>query len=286
MPVFTTADIRIAYDIAGQGPPLLLLHGFPQTRALWAPVVRRLADRFTCVAADLRGYGASSKPEAAPDLANYSFRAMAADQVALMAHLGFPDFHLAGHDRGGRTAHRLALDHPGAVRSLTVMDIVPTHYLLDHWSKDVSRAYYHWSFLAQPAPLPERMIDADPDLFFETGLLGWGGARLDDFPALAAYRSAWRDPATIAGMVNDYRATMTVDYELDAQDLDRRVVCPSLVLFGSAGAMAGHFDVAGTWADRLADMRAQAIPGGHFFVDRSPDETAEALLGFLGSLNG
>jgi haloacetate dehalogenase len=286
MPVFTTADIQIAYDIAGDGPPLLLLHGFPQTRAMWEPVVRRLAERFTCVTADLRGYGASSKPGAAPDLSNYSFRAMAADQVALMAHLGFPEFHLAGHDRGGRTAHRLALDHPTAVRSLTVMDIVPTHHLLDHWSIEVSRAYYHWSFLAQPAPLPERMIGADPDLFFEACLLGWGGARLADFPRLEAYRAAWRDPATVGGMVNDYRAAVAVDYDHDARDLGRQVGCPALVLFGASGAMAKHFDVAATWAERLADMRAKTVPGGHFFVDQSPDATAAELLECLGPLSG
>ncbi len=281
MAEFTSDGITIAHEVAGAGPPLLLLHGFPQTRAMWRPVVARLASRFTCVTADLRGYGASSKPAAVADLSNYAFRAMAEDQAALMAHLGFDRFHLAGHDRGARTAHRLALDRPGRVLSLTVMDIVPTHYLLDHWSTPVSASYYHWSFLAQPAPFPERLIGADPDYFYESCLLGWGGARLEDFPEIAAYRAAWRDPATIAGMTNDYRAALAVDYAHDAADLGRKVTCPALVLYGASGAMARHFDVAGTWAERLADMRTAALPGGHFFVDQHPEEVAAALEGFL-----
>lgn len=282
MPYFTTRDgTVIAHDVVGEGPPVLLLHGFPQTRALWKPVMARLAGQFTCVAADLRGYGGSSKPSALHGPDAYSFRAMAGDQVALMRSLGFQTFDLVGHDRGGRVAHRMALDHPDAVRTLTVMDIVPTHHLLDHWSAAVSVAYFHWSFLAQPAPLPERMIGADPDAFFEACLLGWGGASLSDFPALEEYRTAWRDPATIAGMTSDYRAAVSVDHAHDTEDLERRVSCPALVLFGADGAMARMFDVAATWADRLDDMRAAPISGGHFFVDQCPDETAEALRGFL-----
>ena len=281
MAIFENGGVPIAYEVAGQGPPLLLLHGFPQTRALWRPVAARLSDRFTCVMPDLRGYGASAKPDPGPDLAPYSFRAMAADQVALMAHLGFAAFHVAGHDRGGRAAHRLALDAPHAVRTLTVMDIVPTLHLLEHWSAEVSQAYFHWSYLAQPAPFPDRMICADPDHFYGACLLGWGGARLADFPELDAYRAAWRDPATIAGMTNDYRAAVTIDRAHDSADRDRRVECPALVLYGASGAMARLFDVPATWAPRLADMRAAAIPGGHFFVDQSPDATADALAGFL-----
>ena len=284
MAEFDADGIRVSYEVAGQGPPVLLLHGFPQTRAMWRAVVARLSERFTCVTADLRGYGASSKPDALPDLSNYSFRAMAADQVALMRHLGFDRFHLVGHDRGGRTAHRLALDHPEAVASLTVMDIVPTHYLLEHWSKEVATAYFHWTYLAQPAPFPEHMIGADPDHFYEACLLGWGGARLSDFAEIEAYRAAWREPATIAGMTNDYRAALAVDFGLDAADLGRQVTCPALVLWGRDGAMARFYDVGETWAPRLARMETGAIPGGHFFIDQSPGETAEALLAFLGRL--
>lgn len=270
----------IAYTQQGRGPAVLLLHGFPQTRAMWDAVAPRLAEQFTVVTADLRGYGDSSKPG---DMTAMSFREMGADQVALMHSLGHESFHLVGHDRGARTAHRMALDSPNAVASLTVMDIIPTHLLLGDLHQEVARAYYHWFFLAQPAPFPERMIGADPDYYFESCLLGWGGATLEDFPAeaLEAYRKSWRDPACIHAMCNDYRAAIDVDFALDAADLDRQVSCPALVLYGATGAMAKQYDVEATWAPRLANMRAAAIPGGHFFVDQHPSETAEALLDFL-----
>lgn len=270
----------IAYTRQGSGPAVLLLHGFPQTRAMWNAVAPRLAEQFTVVTADLRGYGDSSKPD---NMTAMSFREMGADQVALMHSLGHESFHLVGHDRGARTAHRMALDSPEAVASLTVMDIIPTHLLLGDLHQEVARAYYHWFFLAQPAPFPERMIGADPDYYFESCLLGWGGATLEDFPAeaLEAYRKSWRDPACIHAMCNDYRAAIDVDFALDAADLDRQVSCPALVLYGATGAMAKQYDVDATWAPRLANMGAAAIPGGHFFVDQHPSETAEALLDFL-----
>lgn len=270
----------ICYATYGSGPPVLLLHGFPQTHVMWRPVADILAARFTVISPDLRGYGNSSKPQGTE---NYSFRHMAQDQVALMRHLGFDSFHLVGHDRGGRVAHRLALDAPELVRSLTVLDIVPTHLLLDQLTQQVAKAYYHWFFLAQPYPFPETMIGHDPDSYFESCLLGWGAAQLSDFgaEALAAYRTAWRDPEAIRGMCADYRAALEHDFELDAQDLQRQVTCPALVLFGAHGAMAKAYDVPATWQDRLSDMRAEAIPGGHFFVDQSPQEAADALMRFL-----
>lgn len=283
MAKMTLSDVTIAYDVAGAGPPVLLLHGFPQTRALWARVAPRLAERFTVVTADLRGYGASSKPKAERDLSNYSFRAMAGDMRALMAALGFGRFHLIGHDRGARVSYRLALDAPDAVASLTVMDIVPTLHLLETFALPSARAYWHWPFLAQPAPFPEEIIGHDPDGFFETCLVGWGRAGLAafDHDALAAYRAAWRDPATVAGMCNDYRAALDVDRAHDAADRGRTVGCPALVLYGAGGVMAQLYDVPATWEDRLADMRAEAIPGGHFFIDEAPEATARALLRFL-----
>jgi haloacetate dehalogenase len=267
----------------GDGPPVLLLHGFPQTHAMWHAVAPELARDFTVVVADLRGYGASSKPDGTE---HYSFRHMAADQLALMRGLGFDRFHLVGHDRGGRVAHRLALDAPEAVQSLTLMDIVPTHLLLDDLNRHVARAYYHWFFLAQPYPFPETMIGHDPDAYFESCLLGWGAARLTDFApaALDAYRTAWRDPETIRGMCADYRAALDVDFDHDAADLGRQVRCPALVLYGAQGAMAQAYDVPATWADRLEQMRAAAIPGGHFFIDQHPAETTRALRGFLSDL--
>lgn len=273
-------EVPIAYSRGGDGPPLLLLHGFPQCRAMWAKIAPVLAERFTVIASDLRGYGQSGKPDGAEA---YSFRKMARDQSELMSALGFERFHLVGHDRGARTAHRLALDAGNRVESLTLMDIVPTHLLLDDLSKEVAQAYYHWFFLAQPAPFPERMIEADPDYFYESCLLGWGAARLKDFETeqLAAYRSAWRDPDTIRGMCNDYRAALSIDYALDAEDLGRTIRCPTLVLYGADGAMARAYDVPGTWAERCKNMTAKAMPGGHFFPDTAPAMTSQAVLEFL-----
>jgi haloacetate dehalogenase len=273
----------IAYVKAGEGPPVLLLHGFPQTKAMWAKVAPRLAERFTVVCADLRGYGDSDKPHCLPDRSNYAFRAMAADQVALMKALGFDRFHLVGHDRGGRTAHRMALDHPGAVRSLTVMDIVPTYQMFMETNRHVAGAYYHWYFLSQPEPLPERLIGSDPDFYYETCLVGWGAAKLADFDAemLAEYRRAWRDPAMIHGSASDYRAAASIDLEHDEADIGRKVECPTLVLYGGNGTMARLFDIPSEWGRRCRDLSHAALPGGHFFVDESPDETAELLLEFL-----
>ena len=281
MSEFSRDGISISYDVAGEGPPVLLLHGFPQSRVMWDRIGADLQREFTVVRADLRGYGASSKPRPEGDPATYSFRAMGGDMLALMASLGFERFHLVGHDRGGRVAHRMSLDAPDRLLSLTVMDIVPTLTLLENWTADVSASYFHWSYLAQPAPFAERMIEADPDHFYEACLLGWGGASLEDFEGLAAYRAAWRDPACIAATTADYRAVMAVDRYHDAEDRGRQFDGPALVLFGADGAMAKLFDVAETWAPFLSKMTAKAIPGGHFFPDQSPDETSAALLNFL-----
>lgn len=277
---FTTENQTIAYEVAGDGPPLLLLHGFPQTRAMWRPLVPALADRYTVVSADLRGYGDSSKPVTMPEM---SFRLMAQDMVSLMASLGFTAFHAVGHDRGARTVHRMALDHPEVILSLTVMDIVPTEHLLTNMTTELARAYYHWLFLAQPYPFPETMIRHDPDAYFERCLLGFGKASLTDFDPelLAAYRAAWRDPDCIRAMCHDYRAAIDVDWPDDRADLHRRVTCPALVLYGKDGAMAHLLDVPGTWTDRLESMQHAAIDGGHFFPDQSPKATTDALLRFL-----
>ena len=272
--------VRIAYSIGGAGPPLLLLHGFPQTRALWGRIAPALARTHTVICADLRGYGDSGKP-AGPE--NYSFRAMATDQLALMRHLGFHRFALAGHDRGARVAHRLALDAPDALVRLCLMDIIPTHTLLADLRRDVAKAYYHWFFLAQPAPFPETMIGHDPDAFYHACLLGWGGAQLGDFDAdqLAAYRASWRRAETTRAMCDDYRAALTLDFEDDAADRDARVACPTLILYGATGVMARAYDMAAVWADKCAAMQTRALTGGHFFPDTAPQETTEALHTFF-----
>jgi len=276
----TTDNQVIAYGGTGTGPPLLLLHGFPQTRAMWRPLLPALSRSFTVITADLRGYGDSSKPATMPEL---SFRNMARDMVSLMAALGHAEFHVAGHDRGARTAHRMALDHPETVQSLTVMDIVPTEHLLTHMTTGIAKAYYHWFFLAQPEPFPVMLIGSDPDIYFERCLLGFGKASLDDFEPdlLAAYRAAWRDPQCIRAMCHDYRAAIEIDWEHDRDDLHRTVACPAFVLYGKDGAMAQMLDLPATWADRLDSMQHAAIDGGHFFPDQSPTATAEALHRFL-----
>jgi haloacetate dehalogenase len=276
-------EVNIAYAIGGSGPPVLLLHGFPQNRFEWARVAPLLAQGYTVVAADLRGYGDSSKPTCAADSSNYSFRAMAGDQVGLMQHLGFEQFHVIGHDRGGRTAHRMALDHPRVVKSLTVMDIVPTHAMFMDTNRHLANTYWHWYFLAQPAPFPETLIASNPDFFYETCLLGWGAAKITDFESdmLAAYRKSWRDAAMIQASCGDYRAALHVDLQHDAADIEQKVQAPSLVLYGAGGAMAKLFDMRAEWAKRLTHMRTDSLPGGHFFVDQFPKETAQKLLVFL-----
>jgi haloacetate dehalogenase len=273
--------VTIAYSSGEDGPPLVLLHGFPQTRAMWAQIAPGLAATHRVICPDLRGYGASSKP---PEVADYSFRQMARDICALMDHLGHARFALAGHDRGGRVAHRLALDAPQRLSRLCVIDIVPTHTLLADLKLAVARAYYHWFFLAQPAPFPETMIGHDPDAYFQSCLLGWGGAQLTDFDPdqLAAYCAAWRDPDTIRGMCNDYRAALDHDVSDDARDLNQRIACPLLVLYGADGAMARQYDVAATWQAKALETQAQAIPGGHFFPDTAPQATLAALSAFFG----
>ena len=278
-----TGDAEIAYVIGGDGPPLLLLHGYPQTLAMWGEIAPLLARRHTVVAADLRGYGDSSKPRCDADCANYSFRAMAGDQLALMRGLGFTRFHIVGHDRGARVAHRMALDHPEALISLSVLDIIPTYAMLMETNRHVAKAYWHWYFLAQPAPFPEHMIERDPDTFFKTCLTGWGKCTLADFrPAqLAAYQRAWHDPGYIHGTCSDYRASLTVDLAHDTADLGRKVECPALVFWGTKGLMHQLFDMEAEWRERCAAPAFATLPGGHFFPDQFARETAEVLMAFL-----
>ncbi len=263
--------------------PILMLHGFPQTKAMWSAIAPILAQHHTVVCADLRGYGDSEHPACLPDASNYSFRAMASDQVGLMQTLGFEKFHLIGHDRGARTSHRLALDHSQAVKSLTMIDIVPTTVLFNETTRHIAGAYWHWFFLSQPAPFPERLIEANPDYFYETCLLGWGGAKLEDFDAeqLADYRRCWRKPSMIQGSCGDYRAAASIDLAIDIVDIDAKVQAPSLVFYGEHGVMNKLYDIAEQWQKRLANMQVASLPGGHFFPDIRPEETARILLAFV-----
>ena len=265
---------------AGNGEPLLLLHGYPQTLAMWHLVAPRLAEHFCVVAADLRGYGASSKPDGGPDHAGYSKRAMAQDQVELMQRLGFEQFFLAGHDRGGRVGHRMALDHPERVKKLAVLDIVPTRTMFAQVNQYLATVYYHWFFLIQPFDLPERMIGADPEFFLRNFFSRLGADTLAP-EAVAEYVRAFRDPAVIHASCEDYRAAASIDLEHDAADLGTKVTCPMLALWGAKGRIAQMFDVLATWRERATDVGGRALPCGHYVPEEAPEETFRELLAFF-----
>jgi haloacetate dehalogenase len=276
-------DVTISAVAAGSGPPVLLLHGYPQCKAPWARIAPILARSYTVVAADLRGYGDSSKPKNEPGNATYSFRTMGSDMFGLMRALGHERFHVIGHDRGGRTAYRMALDRPESVISLAVLDIAPTYSMFMSTNRLIAGAYWHWYFLSQPEPFPERLIGNDPDFFYETCLFGWGKTRLEDFDSemLAEYRRCWRDRGMHHGSCSDYRAAASIDLEHDTADNLRMVNSPTLVFWGEHGVMHKLFDMEAVWRERLANMQTAMLPGGHFFLDQYPEESATILLRFL-----
>lgn len=281
------AGATIACVVGGSGPPLLMLHGYPQTHAMWHRVAPALASSYTVVCADLRGYGDSSKPPSDATHAPYSKRAMAADMVAVMRRLGFPRFRLVGHDRGGRVSHRLALDHPDAVERVAVLDIAPTLAMYEKADRAFATAYYHWFFLIQPHDLPERMIGADPANYLLTKIGGWGSAGTSFFDprALAEYQRCYADPATIHATCEDYRASASIDIELDAADraAGRRVRCPLLALWGDRGVVHRLFDPLAEWRAVADDVRGKALPCGHYLAEELPRETLAELESFLGA---
>ena len=274
----------IRVRVGGDGPAVLLLHGYPQTHACWHRVAPRLVEAgFTVVAADLRGYGDSSKPVSSADHATYAKRAMAADQVAVMRRLGFGRFGVAGHDRGGRVAHRMALDHPDTVERLAVLDIAPTATMYARTDRAFATGYYHWFFLIQPAPLPERLIGADPEFYLRTKLAAWsqGENRFFAPEAVDAYLRCFGDPAAIAASCEDYRAAASIDLVHDAADADRRIGAPLLALWGARGLVGTTYDVLATWREKARDVRGHALPTGHYLPEEAPDATAAALAGFF-----
>ena len=284
---FTTTAIETRETVintlhGGSGRPLLLLHGYPQTHVMWHKIAPLLGERFTVVATDLRGYGDSGKPPSDPGHRAYSKRVTAQDQVEVMAALGFNSFFVAGHDRGGRVAHRMALDHPDKVDKLAVLDIVPTHKIFSTVSKEVATGYYHWFFLIQGNNLPETLIGRDP-AYYLTAKLGHWSANMDGFTdeALAEYIRCFSDPATIHASCEDYRAAASIDLDHDEADMHRKVECPLLVLWGDRGLMERNYDVLATWRERASHVRGHKLPCGHFLAEERPDETLAHFMGFF-----
>jgi haloacetate dehalogenase len=270
------------------GPALLLIHGFPQTHAIWHRVAQRLAPHFRLVLPDLRGYGDSAKPRGDADHANYSKRALAKDLAALMHSLGHDRYAVCGHDRGGRVAHRLALDHASAVTRLCVLDIAPTLDMYAATDMRFARAYYHWFFLIQPAPHPERMIGADPLHYLHWKLGGWGsGSRSFMEPrAIAEYERCFAQAETIHGACEDYRASAGIDLDHDraSREVGQRIACDTLVLWGERGVVHALFDPLALWrAQCSAEVSGWSLPSGHYIPEELPDETAQALHAFLGA---
>ena len=281
-----TSGGRIFARTGGNGPPLLLLHGYPQTHVMWHRVAPLLDQHFTLIIPDLPGYGWSDVPRSDADHTPYTKRAMAQVMIEVMGKFGHAQFALAGHDRGGRVAYRLALDNPGRLSRLAVLDILPTY---EYWAR-MDRAYalkiYHWAFLAQPEPLPETLIGGDPDAFLKNALVSWSNAKsLDvyDPRALAHYLTAFRDPLRIHASCEDYRAGAHADFEQDKADRDagRKITVPLLALWGGAAIAAAAAPPLAVWQEWGTKVSGAAIDFGHFMAEENPDATASALREFF-----
>lgn len=275
---------RIHYRKGGSGQALLLLHGHPQTHAMWHKVAEPLAKHFTVVAADLRGYGDSEKPAGGESHEAYSKRQMALDMLELMKALGFSCFDVLAHDRGARVAHRLAQDHPEAVKHLITLDIAPTLAMYEQTSEEFARAYWHWFFLIRPAPLPETLIEANPELYLRS-VMGARSAGMKPFTeeALAEYLRCLSLPGTAHGLCEDYRASAGIDLEHDRADVqaERKLSVPLLVLWGAEGTVGRCFDPLQEWRRVAVDVRGKALPCGHYIAEEVPEALLEEALGFL-----
>jgi haloacetate dehalogenase len=287
--VIETGETSIFVRWGGSGPPLLLLHGFPETHVMWRHVASHLCQQFTVVCADLRGYGQSHCPVSTPDHGPYAKRAMARDMVAAMAKLQFSSFSVAGHDRGGRVAYRLALDHPTVIEKVAVLDVIP---IIEAWERSdarLTKAFWPWSLLAQPAPLPERLLAGAPEAIIEDALGGsWGSPAASFEPDVRdEYLKALRRPESIHAICEEYRAAASIDVEHDADDrrAGRRVTSPLLVLWSETGPLGTWYDQAGgplgIWRQWAVDVQGRAIAAGHFFPEESPAHTASILQQFF-----
>ncbi len=282
-----TSGAEINLVTSGSGPPLLLLHGYPQTHFMWRKVAPRLAGEFTVVIPDLRGYGDSAKPPAGPDNANYSKRALAQDQVETMTALGFERFAVAGHDRGARVAHRLARDHAERVERLALLDIVPTLYRFETIDQKAATSSWHWFFLIQPGGLPERLIGGEPEFFLRHQLAALlrDPAKLEP-EAFADYLRCFRNPETIRATCAEYRAGASIDLEHDRADRGRKLAMPLLMLWGQRSSQGSGYDVLGVWRDHAENVRGQAIDSGHFIPEEAPEEAYQALRAFFAGAGG
>ena len=281
-----TSGTTINLVHGGDGPPVLLLHGYPQTHVMWHKVAPLLADRFTVVAPDLRGYGDSGKPPSGEGLDVYCKRTTAQDQVEVMAELGFESYHVAGHDRGARVGHRMALDHPKRVKSFTSLDVVPSQAAFEAMDADLSFAWFHWHLMRQPAPLPETLIGNSAKTYLDFLLESWtavDGAITDE--AYSEYLRCFSNPETIRATCMDYRS-ISLDLQHDEADRGRKLACPMLALW--AGNMAkrpgwqtgARLNMLDTWRERASDVRGRPVDCGHFLPEEAPEEVASALLGF------
>ncbi len=278
----STSGAEIHLRHGGTGPPLLLLHGYPQTHVLWHQVAPALQNHFHVICPDLRGYGDSSKPPGTDDHANYSKRAMAQDCVEVMQALGYSTFAVAGHDRGARVTHRLALDHPQRVQKACVMDIAPTYQMFQSTDQEFATSYYHWFFLIQPFPLPERLIGADPEYYLREKLKRWSGPEATfDEAAVQEYIRCFRTPEALHGSCEDYRAAASIDLVHDAADQDRLVECPLQVLWGDQGFVHRKYDVLAVWQARARMVSGRALPCGHFLPEEAPEAVTQELLAFF-----